>query len=289
MEVWDSVGGERLCALRPSEGSGSVDSLAIYDDGPGGRPLIAASFASGKLIIWDGDDFHELQTLELDGYSTCRLSSYNELINGQPRLVAGSTEGNVGVLDGRTGAIFRTLDEEFYGGISCVTCYLSPSEAGPQPRVVAGGWDGGVRVYDPERGVALCSLEDASRSRIWAVTCFEAAAPPHGVHIVSASKSSMVRVHDAESGALVGKFEERFKNVWSVTTYQVPVWWSVPSWWAGTLALTFLPFLPSTFHSIRSISFSLTLLLTARHCPCCIRRWMGRPAWRPGGSATQSP
>jgi WD40 repeat protein len=125
-------------------------------DGVHGLSLV--SNAHARIKVWDAESGVLHRELEpVAGFSVTALASFLSPDGQQPRLVAGSSIGDLRVYDPEAGSVlhrFKGYDCE----ITNLACIASSSAAPHHPRLVSTSWDGTAKVWDGETGERLADL-----------------------------------------------------------------------------------------------------------------------------------
>jgi WD40 repeat protein len=118
----------------------------------------------------------------------------------QPRLVAGSFEGQVRVYDPEAGSVLHCLDGHT-DIVADLACIASSSAAPHHPRLVTASDDGTARVWDGETGEGLADL-GGHQSMLGAVAVWKEHTAGHD-RIATASYDGHVRVWGGEALTLL--------------------------------------------------------------------------------------
>jgi WD40 repeat protein len=159
--------------------------------------VLLVSDEGGSLKVWDeesGEPHRELEGFE--GEPVMGLASFLSPDGQQPRLVAGSSVGQLRVYDPETGSTLHRL-EGHASAISDLACIASSSAAPHHPRLVSVSSDGTAKVWDGETGEMLAKLRGHERP----VTCVAVWKEHTGGHdrIATADRDRKITVWDGEA------------------------------------------------------------------------------------------
>jgi WD40 repeat protein len=119
--------------------------------------------------VWD-EESGELHR-ELEGFADAENNGVSALVSflsadgKQPRLMAGSSGGELRVYDPEAGSVLRRLQgrtqvKAHGDGVFDLACIASSSAAPHPARLVSTSWDGTAKVWDGETGELLANLRD---------------------------------------------------------------------------------------------------------------------------------
>jgi WD40 repeat protein len=109
-------------------------------------------------MVWDEEsDVLQRELQGFPGYTIDALATFLSADGQQPRLVAGSSRGDLRVYDLEAGSVLHRLEGQT-AAIKDLACIASSSATPHHPRLVSTSLDGTARVWDGETGEMLGEL-----------------------------------------------------------------------------------------------------------------------------------
>jgi WD40 repeat protein len=124
LQVWEAKTGKLL----NSQTHNGVQTLCLTTFAAEGRVYVASGHRYNDMLrVWNGDTFEELYNKgQLYANGVWTLHAYTEPQEGRARLVTGAYEGNVRILDAKSGEILRSIGD--FASQVTVAHYVSPRD-----------------------------------------------------------------------------------------------------------------------------------------------------------------
>jgi WD40 repeat protein len=154
--------------------------------------------SGNRLTVWDAES-GELHR-DLEGFEVSALATFVSADGQQPRLVMGSTSGELRVYDPEAGSVLHRL-EGHTRYVPDLACIASSSAAPHHPHVVSASDDRSAKVWDGETGEMLADLR-WHEHMVRSVAVWKEHTGGHD-RIATLDRTSKVRIWDGEAFTLL--------------------------------------------------------------------------------------